>query len=675
MKRLASPWVWAAVLVLISSCGGSDTPKDASATDTKVTADGPGDDGGGTPGEDAGATDGPVTDGHVADAPPRDGTVTSGGDGAVGSDAPATVVGMSIGPAGGRIVSSDGKVTLEVPPGAIERLVSFTIIPVTPAPAGAVGPVYDIQPSGTFFATPALVTFKPAAGDLGGLPLGSVRLANVSTGGSWVPLPSSLTDASTGTVRARADHLSRFGLIAGVCSACTDPVCDATTCRFGATAGMPGTGVPGVCKTYGKGCTHCVPACDNDGDGFCAGTPGSDQPGGDCDDNNADINPNAREICGNGKDDNCNDHTDEGCAVCAKDDDCAGSEACVAGVCEVCDANCDVTMNCRDNANPNVPGSGTPGRCLAFGKGCLRCVPGCDGDGDGFCTTAQPNVAGIDCNDADAKVSPGSPEICGNMVDDNCNGMVDEGCNACTKDTDCPAGSMCNAGLCAACPATCDPNTCRTGGTAGDPTSGTPGKCVPGGNACSICVPACDGDGDGACPGPGGDCNDTNPKIGPEAAELCGNGIDDNCNGHIDEGCKSCDKDADCTNGFEACVNGVCSVCDANCAADNCRFGAVDNMPGTGVAGRCVTFGSGCNRCVPACDVDGDGYCMGAPGMGQMGGDCNDADPKVFPGAAEICGNGVDDDCNGKVDDGCNTCRDTSDSCGANETCAFSVAM
>jgi CotH kinase protein/Putative metal-binding motif len=44
-------------------------------------------------------------------------------------------------------------------------------------------------------------------------------------------------------------------------------------------------------------------------------------------------------------------------------------------------------------------------------------------------------------------------------------------------------------------------------------------------------------------------------------------------------------------------------------------------------------------------DADGDGtpWCN----------DCNDANVAVHPGAAEICGNGVDDDCNGLIDDGC----------------------
>ncbi len=42
-----------------------------------------------------------------------------------------------------------------------------------------------------------------------------------------------------------------------------------------------------------------------------------------------------------------------------------------------------------------------------------------DGDGVPWCN---------DCDDNNASVRPGAPEICGNHIDDNCNGVVDENC-------------------------------------------------------------------------------------------------------------------------------------------------------------------------------------------------------------------------------------------------------
>ncbi|MEZ4470654.1 MAG: lectin-like protein [bacterium] len=52
------------------------------------------------------------------------------------------------------------------------------------------------------------------------------------------------------------------------------------------------------------------------------------------------------------------------------------------------------------------------------------------------------------------------------------------------------------------------------------------------------------------------------------------------------------------------------------------------------------------DACVRGTDADGDG----AEGCGT---DCDDADPGAFPGAAEICGDRVDQDCDDRVDEGC----------------------
>ena len=100
-----------------------------------------------------------------------------------------------------------------------------------------------------------------------------------------------------------------------------------------------------------------------------------------------------------------------------------------------------------------------------------------------------------------------------------------------------------------------------------------------------------------------GDCDENDGDVHPGATEVC-NGKDDDCNGQIDENAP-----------------------------------AVMMWP----------------------DADGDGYykfqtgtsrlgCGKVSGYASLGGDCDDADPAIHPGATEVC-NGKDDNCNGSVDE------------------------
>src|SRR5258706_4543330 len=61
---------------------------------------------------------------------------------------------------------------------------------------------------------------------------------------------------------------------------------------------------------------------------------------------------------------------------------------------------------------------------------------------------------------------------------------------------------------------------------------------------------------------------------------------------------------------------------------------------------------------------DGDGYGktnspltssdpIPPPGYAKFDGDCNDGNSSVHPGAAEICGDGIDNNCDGQIDEGC----------------------
>jgi len=101
-----------------------------------------------------------------------------------------------------------------------------------------------------------------------------------------------------------------------------------------------------------------------------------------------------------------------------------------------------------------------------------------------------------DCNDGNASMNPGMTEVC-NGLDDNCSGQTDEEVQTTFyRDAD-----------------------ADTYGNASEPTL--------------------------ACTLPTGyandstDCNDGSASIHPGAPEICGNSLDDNCNGQVDEGCST----------------------------------------------------------------------------------------------------------------------------------------
>jgi hypothetical protein len=138
-----------------------------------------------------------------------------------------------------------------------------------------------------------------------------------------------------------------------------------------------------------------------------------------------------------------------------------------------------------------------------------------------------------------------------------------------------------------------------------------------------------------------GDTGLTFPRIDALAAvdsvcepteEIC-DGIDNNCNGEVDENvvrqCGVTDV-GECEFGIETCSSGVWINCTAvfpttetcNFLDDNCD-GAVDE-----------DF-----------DLDLDTYTT-------CNGDCDDSDPAINPGASETC-DGVDNNCDGVTDEGC----------------------
>ncbi|MDP3900083.1 MAG: MopE-related protein, partial [bacterium] len=317
-------------------------------------------------------------------------------------------------------------------------------------------------------------------------------------------------------------------------------------------------------------------ACiDNDGDGY--GNPSSASclfAGIDCNDTNANIHPNAAESC-DGLDNDCNAVTVDGSGEIApmntkQANICAGStQSCSGGAWtdnyagiasyESPETSCDAIDN---DCNGTVDG----------GTVCSNITYYCDGDNDtyydenstGSCSTFNclpagcVTTAGNDCDDSLGTINPGAAESCDGLDNDSNAATVDGSGEIAPMNTK-------QANICAGSTQTCSGGawTDNYAGIVNYESSeiscdGADNDCdstVDGSAVCPTLSFSCDADGDtyinenvsGACstfqcipgncqPATGDDCNDT-PGTGenthPNAWEICGNAIDENCNGDL----------------------------------------------------------------------------------------------------------------------------------------------
>ena len=374
---------------------------------------------------------------------------------------------------------------------------------------------------------------------------------------------------------------------------------------------------------------------DIDGDGFTIAD-------GDCDDNNPDVYPGATEICGDGIDSNCDgaggpDYDEDNDGLTFNVESTLGTSDCdtdsdqdslsdyeeyillgtnpldndsdgdsVQDDIEIgndvnnpLDTDSDGVINALDTdddgdgiltIDEDANGNGDPTDDDSDGDGIPDYLDSdiySDADNDGF-------PSDLDCDDTNPDVYPGATEIIGNGIDEDCNGK-----ETCYVDAD------------------------RDGyGTFATVESFT--------FDCS----AADGTSNNY-----DDCDDTNPDVYPGATEIC-DGIDNNCDGQVDEGIEaplSTEQDGVCFGSTQICINGV-------------WYDDISHPEYEAVETLCDGLDNDCDGIVDegCTDLDQDGYIAVSDG----GDDCDDTNPAVYPGASEIC-DGVDNNCDGQVDEGC----------------------
>jgi MYXO-CTERM domain-containing protein len=153
------------------------------------------------------------------------------------------------------------------------------------------------------------------------------------------------------------------------------------------------------------------------------------------------------------------------------------------------------------------------------------------------------------------------------------------------------------------------------------------------------------------------DCDDNDATINPAAAEVCADGIDQNCDGYDQPTDVDGDGGIGVRCGGDDCDDSDATVDGADLDGDNFSTCAgdcddADVLAFPGAPELCDSIDQNCDGVTDdESDNDGDGFTPCNAISGQLpGGDCNDLNANQSPGLPEIC-NGLDDNCDGVTDD------------------------
>ena len=380
---------------------------------------------------------------------------------------------------------------------------------------------------------------------------------------------------------------------------------------------------------------------DVDGDGFVAGLDCDTNYGEvDCDDTLDSVYPGAPEVCSNAVDENCNGVDDDYSVVVAGDGDgtvitdsgpVVPVDATVALVGAIVDIDVTVDIShtwAGDVVLDLVSPAGTVVSLTAGNGGSADDYSGTIFDDEGLIAIAAgaPPFTGRFAPDTPLSALDGEDAFGSWTLEMSDTVGGDEGTLNSWSITIAVDGTT-DADLDGfiACEGDCDDNDDTVNPAASEVCDGLDNNCD--GDIDEDFVDD-DGDGVAAC---AGDCDDTDPTVSPLEPELC-DGLDNDCNGFDDAGNPGIDGEE-----TDDDLDGV-TECDGDC----------DDTDITAFPGNPEVCDAIDNDCDPATDelVDGD-----ADTETVCDGDCDDGDDAINTTAVEVC-DAIDNNCDAVIDEG-----------------------
>ncbi|WP_242393489.1 hypothetical protein [Anaeromyxobacter oryzisoli] len=118
----------------------------------------------------------------------------------------------TISAAGGALSSTDGALTLAVPPGAVAGATDFTITRIDNTARGAVGSAFRLGPEGTTFTTPVTLTLAAPDQYPTGRSIADVGVEYQDAAGYWHRVEPVTRDAAAKTLTVEARHFSDWAV-------------------------------------------------------------------------------------------------------------------------------------------------------------------------------------------------------------------------------------------------------------------------------------------------------------------------------------------------------------------------------------------------------------------------------------------------------------------------------